>query len=164
MPATARQIEFPQDLVDKQGQRSEGGAYAELDCPSDHPATLIDVLDYDKRPEKGWGWIFKYEVETPSGNTVPFDEYLSFSDTARWKLIDTLTAHGFMVEGGIADIDPNAAIDSVVGARIDFPRGDDGEPTSKYREIRWVFSLVDDVEEVVGTEEEVNAEEEPAVL
>ncbi len=165
MPATARKIEFPEELVTKQAERREGGggAYAELDVPVDVHATLVDVNDYDKRPEKGWGWLFTYEVEVPSGNTVGFDDYLSFTDGARWKLLDTLTAHGFDVSEGINNVDPNEAIDTVVGARIDFPRNDAGEATSKYREIRWVFSLVEDVEEVIGEEVEESAEE-PAVL
>ena len=160
MAATARQIEFPEKLVQDQAERREGGgAYAELDVPVDVHATLTGVEDYDKRPEKGWGWIFTYEVETPSGNTVSFDDYLSFSDGARWKLLDTLAAHGFDVTEGINNVDPNEAVDTVVGARIDFPRNDAGEATSKYREIRWVFSLVEDVEEVVGEAVDVGPDE-----
>lgn len=153
MPATARQLDIPQEDLDSSGG---AGAYAEIEVPGDYEVTLIDVEDYDKRSEgKSYGWVWTYEVETPSGNAVPFRTWTSFSKAARWKLIELLEAHGVDIEAGINDVDPNDFIGDVVGATIDFPRDKDDEPTSDFREIRFLFALA---------KAPAGVEEEPAVL
>lgn len=154
MPATARQI--PVTSEDLAG--SKGGAYAEIEVPGDYEAVLVDVEDYDKRPEKGYGWKFVYEVETPSGGTVPFNTYCSFSANARWKLMEVLKAHEADLSEGPNNVDPNAFIGDVIGTTIDFPRDKNGEPTSDYREIRAHFSLVEEPVDDTGipTTEEVS--------
>ena len=140
MAATARQIPVSKDDLDSAG--GGGGAYAEIAVPADYEGVLTDVEDYDKRKDgKSWGWLFKYEVETPSGKGVPFHSYLSFGDNARWKLIEVLKAHDVDLTDGLNNVDPNALIGEVIGLSIDFPRDDDGNPTSKYREITLHFPL-----------------------
>lgn len=139
--ATARQFEFSQEDIDSQG--GGGGAYAELEVPNDYEATLTAVDDYDKRDKgKSQGWVWTYEVETPSGATVDFRLWTSFGKAARWKLLEVLEAHGVDVEQGINDVDPDDFVGDVIGATIDFPRDKEtDEPTSDFREIRVVFDL-----------------------
>lgn len=140
MPATARQIPVTKEDLD--GTSGGGGAYAELVVPDDYEGVLRDVSDYDKRSQgKSHGWVFEYEVETPSGATVPFKSWLSFGDNARWKLIEVLEAHEADLSEGLNSVDPNAFINDTIGLSIDFPRDDEDEPTSKYREITYHFSL-----------------------
>jgi hypothetical protein len=143
MPATARQI--PVDESDLANEGGGGGAYAELEVPNDYEAVLKDVSDYDKRSEgKTFGWVFEYEVETPSGASVPFKTFLSMSKKARWKLIEVCEAHGVNLAEGLNDVDPNALVGDVIGVTIDFPRDKDtDEPTSDFREIRSHFALVE---------------------
>ena len=134
MPATARTLRFTEEDLS-----SGSGAYAELDVPCDVPVRLADVLDYDKRTQgKSYGWIFRYMAETPSGNEVKFDTYLSFGENARWKLVQVLRAHGVELED-IVELDPNDLIGDKLIGHIDFPRDDNGEPTSDYRELQEVF-------------------------
>lgn len=169
MPATARQFRITEEDLDNAG----GGAYAELEVPGDFPVRLDDVLDYDKRDQgKSYGWIFRYMAETPSGKEVKFDTYLSFGDNARWKLIQVLEAHGYTVEDGIIDVDPNEFIGDELMGHIDFPRNDDGIPTSDFRELQEVFppsstpAFADGGDEVAneGTEEASVGDDEPAIL
>jgi hypothetical protein len=135
MPATARTLKFTDEDLAGGGD----GAYAELQVPGDFPARLEDVLDYDKRKDgKSWGWIFRYMVATPSGSEVKFDDYLSFGDNARWKLVKTLGAHGIDLDN-LSDVDPNDLIGDELMATIDFPRNKQGEATSTYREIKELF-------------------------
>ena len=139
--ATARQFEFTQEEIDSEGG---GGAYAELEVPNDYQVTLIDVSDYDKREDgKTQGWVWTYEVDTPSGASVTFRTWTSFGKNARWKLLEVLEAHGVDVEAGIADVDPDDFIGDIVGGTIDFPRDKAGDPTSDFREITTLFPLVD---------------------
>jgi hypothetical protein len=145
MVATARQI----PLTDDDLAGSSGGAFAELDVPGDYEATLTDVNDYDKTAEgKSKGWVFEYEVETPSGATVPFSTWLSFGLKARWKMVEVLEAHDADLSAGLNDVDPNAHVGDVIGVHIDFPRDKDtDEPTSQYRELRAHFSLAEEPSE-----------------
>ena len=142
MPATARQIPVTdEDLAGTSG----GGAYAELEVPGDFEAILRDVNDYDKRAEgKSYGWIFEYEVEAPSGAMLPFKIWLSFSQAARWKLVEVLEAHEVDLTAGLNDVDPNSLIDDVIGVTIDFPRDKEDNPTSDFREIRATFALAEE--------------------
>lgn len=148
MTATARQIPVSKSDLDGSG----GGAYAELEVPGDYEAVLTDVKDYDKRAAgKSWGWIFTYSVETPSGGNVTFDNYLSFGENARWKLIQVFEAHQADLTEGLNEVDPNSLVGETVGAHIDFPRHDEtDEPTSKFREIIQFFSLAAEPEEEVA--------------
>jgi hypothetical protein len=169
MPATARRI--PVTDKDLEGGGS-GGAYAELDVPNDYEAVLSEVSDYDKTKEgKSRGWVFSYEVETPSGKTCEFNSYLSFGDNARWKLIEVLEAHEVDLSTGLNDVDPNALVGELIGVHIDFPRDrKTDEPTSAFREIRTHFALAE-FPGLGGPEEEapeevdsVTAEEAPAII
>jgi len=165
MPATARKIPITKEDLDGSGGGG-GGAYAELVVPDDYEATLTDVSDYDKTKQgKSRGWVFEYDVETPSGKSVTFKSWLSFGANARWKLIEVLEAHDADLAEGIADIDPNAFIGDVIGVHIDFPRDKEtDEPTSPYREIKQHFSLADMPEEETEfavVEETVAVEEVP---
>lgn len=149
MPATARQI----PISDKDLEGSGGGAYAELEVPGDYEAVLKDVEDYDfTKKGKSRGWIFIYEVETPSGQTVEFKSFASFGINARWKLVEILNAHEAELTGGeeatLNNVDPNAFVGEIIGVHIDFPRDKEtDEPTSKYREIKEHFSLTEAPEE-----------------
>lgn len=152
MPATARKIEI------EAGDFSTGsGAYAELDVPGDYEAVLSDVIDYDYRDRgKSFGWVFIYEVETPSGRAVPFNVHLSLGKNARWKIIEVAEAHGYEVEEGIINFDPNQFIGETVGVHLDFGTEKDengNEVPSAYREVQSVFALVDEPEKPVNTTE-----------
>lgn len=143
MAATARQI--PVTAGDLAG--NGGGAYASLEVPGDYELVLRDVEDYDYRAKgKSYGWLFLYDCETPAGGSVEFRVYVSFNENARWKMIEVLEAHGCDLSEGLNTVDPNALIGDVIGGHIDFPRDNDGNPTSKYREIRQVFSLAQEPE------------------
>lgn len=157
MPATARQLDIT--AADLEG--SGGGSYAALEVPGDYEMVLKDVEDYDKRKTGGsWGWIFVYDVLPGDGAEVlEFKVYLSFSKASRWKLVKTLEAHEADMTEGINNVDPNVHIGEVVGGHIDFPRDKEGEPTSKYREVRDVFSLAE-APEVVEPAEEAGVDEE----
>jgi hypothetical protein len=171
VPATARKINVTaEDLANEGG----GGAYAELNVPWDGPILCVDVNDYDKSAKGGTkGWLVDYKVTTDSGKELDFSVHISFSAKARWKLIQWAEAHDILLEEGVNAIDPNDAIDTEAGGHIDFPRDDDGEPTSKYREIQEFFPLAEleeedeDVERDGGASEETVAgleEEDPEVL
>lgn len=151
MPATPRKLKIT--AKDLEGPPAiTGGTYSEIPTPSDQELYLADVNDYDKRPEKGHGWVFSYHVETSTG-PCNFDVYLSFSESARWKIVDVFAAHGVDIgEVGIANADPNALIGDTIGGHIDFPRDADDEPTSTYREIQDFFDLADPPEEVEADE------------
>lgn len=152
MPATARKIE-----IEASDFSTGSGAYSELDVPGDYEAILADVIDYDYRDRgKSFGWVFVYEVETASGKTVPFNVHLSLGKNARWKIIETAAGHGYDVEEGIINFDPNQFIGDSVGVHLDFgtERDENGNkvPTA-YREVQTVFALVDQPEEEVSTTE-----------
>lgn len=130
--ATAKQLRIEAADLEEGG----GGAYAELEVPGDFDCYLSEVQDYEKNTT---GWMFRYMVETPSGEEVKFDVYLSFGKNARWKLVQVLRAHGVELDEGVISVDPDDLVGDAMIATIDFPRDDDGEPTSKYREIRELF-------------------------
>lgn len=143
--ATARQIPVSESDLTNDG----GGAYAELEVPGDYEAVLKSVEDYDYTDKgKSYGWLFLYAVETPSGASVDFKVYLSFGQNARWKLVSVLQAHDANLEVGVAEVDPNAFVGETIGASIDYPRDDEDQPTSKFREIRGFFSLAEEPEPV----------------
>lgn len=172
MPATARQLDVTQEMLDKAAEGNKGGgAYAEFDCPAEAVGVLKDVEDYDNRKQDGTGthgWIFYYDVETPvSKKTVPFKTWIAFTKSSRWKFIQIMEAHEVELEAGVNSIDPNALIGDAVGLTIDFPRDwNDKDPetglgkvTGDFREIAEVFALAEAPDE----ETPVSAEE-PEVL
>ena len=140
MTATAQKLK-----ITKEDFAGGGGAHAELPVPADYEAELTDVEDYDYTDRgKTKGWKFFISVETPTGNVAVFKKHASFSANSRGVLADNLTALGADLEEGINNVDPNALVGlQKFGVSIDFPRDDDGEPTSKYREIQEIFSLVE---------------------
>ena len=127
------------------GESSGGGAYAELVVPDDYEGTLVDVEDYDKTKQgKSRGWVFHYDVQTPSGKTCRFKSWLSFGQNARWKLLEVMEAHEVEMELGLNEVDPNSLIGDVIGLHIDFPRDKNtDEPNSPFREIKQHFALVE---------------------
>ena len=140
MPATAQNFNITKD--DLVG--GIGGAFAELTVPGEYEATLSSVEDYDYTAKgKTKGWKFNFAIETPSGGSVTLSSHIAFTPESRWKLVGTLEALGSDLSEGVNSIDPNAYVGDKVGLLIDFPRNDDGEPISKYREIQDVFSLVE---------------------
>lgn len=140
MSATARMIEWGDEVNNP--SEGGGGAYAELVVPNDYEMELVAVADYDKRDiGKSWGWLFTYEVITPSGRPVQFNEYLSFGTNARWKLQEVLEAHGHELVPGTEMIDPNLLVGEVIVGHIDFDRDAAGEPKSPYRQIQRHYSL-----------------------
>lgn len=166
--ATARIFHFTEEDLNRSG----GGAYAEFDVPCEAPVRLDKVEDYDKREQgKTWGWIFYYTATTPSGKELEFRMWLPFTDKSRWKLVETLEAHGVPIEGD-QGVDPQDLIGDELIALIDFPRNKQGEPTSDFREIRKLYPITvespytEDVSEELLTEDtsEETALDEPAVL
>ncbi len=144
---------------------SSGGRYNEIEVPGDYEVVLEDVEDYDKGPDRT-GWVFIYSCETPSGGSVEFKSYLSFSSKARWKIFDTFAAHGveFDVDAS-REWDANSLIGGKVGAFIDYPRDDNNEPTSQYRGIEKIFALADETLIEEGTPTPVDLEAEtPATI
>lgn len=168
MPATARKFNITADDLANEG--GGGGAWAEIETPSDHVLLCTDVNDYDKTDKgKGKGWLVDYELIAPSGKKLDINIHISFSAAARWKLIQWAEAHELDISEGVQNIDPNDAIDTEVGSTIDFPRDKKGEATSKYREIVELFSLAELEEEDGEVDEEpapdaAEAEEDPEVL
>lgn len=146
MPATARRLNLTREDLER--AKGGGGLYSEIEVPGDYEAVLVDVNDYDNRFKGGTnGWIFEYEVTTPtSQKQVTFKEWISFSENARWKLAQVFDAHEVDYSEGLDTVDPNELIGDAIGARIDFPRDKDDEPTSKYREIVAFFPIVKDDE------------------
>lgn len=156
MTASARVLDITAEDIESAGG-NQGGAYAALEVPGDYVATLTDIEDFDNRAKGGAvGWRFHYEIEG-----LKFTEHISLSKQARWKLIDTFEAHGFPIDAGRMEIDPNVLIGTEVAARVDFPKKFyDASPEDQangkwYREIIYVFSLTPDEapEELVGAEE-----------
>lgn len=154
---TAKDLAGPPDI--------SGGTYSEIEVPGDYELKLADVEDYDKRSEgKSHGWVFKYQIGTSTG-PCDFNVYLSFNTTARWKMIQVFQAHGADLSEGIAALDPNSLVGQVIGGHVDFPRDNDGEPTSTYREIMEFFPLTEPPFEVSETGQQgIDAPSEPAVL
>lgn len=139
MAATARKL----DITKEDLSGGSGGAFAELEVPNDYEAVLASVEDYDYTARgKSMGWLFTFNIPTPSGKEVALTQHVAFTPDSRWKLVSILDAFGIDLSEGVNDVDPNSVVGMPVGVHIDFPRDDDGEPTSKYREIQDVFSLV----------------------
>lgn len=140
MPATAISFTPTAEQMPQQG----GGLYTEIEVPGDYEVVLRDVEDYDKGNDRK-GWVFLYDCETPSGGSVEFKFWLSFSQASRWKITETFAAHGQEVlEGKEQPFDPAAIIGTTVGAHIDFPRDKDtGEATGQYRGIERIFALAE---------------------
>jgi hypothetical protein len=125
--------------------RGQGGSYTEIEVPGDYEVKLESYKNYDNTAKEGGtkGWVFTYSCETPSGGSVPFTVYLPFSQM--WKIILHFTALGSVVtEDEGRDFDPEELLNSVTAAHIDFPRDQLNNPTSKYREIRYVFPIPQD--------------------
>jgi hypothetical protein len=162
MPATVITATPTADELPSSG----GGLYNEIEVPGDYEVRLEDVENYDKGDDRK-GWIFIYSCETPSGGSVEFKSYLSFSKKARWKIFDTFDAHGSpSAEDTSRELDPNALIGSTVGAFIDYPRDKStGEPTSQYRGIEKIFALADESAIEASTPTPVDLEAEaPATI
>jgi hypothetical protein len=123
--------------------RGQGGSFNELDVPGDYEVRLEAYEDYDNGRTNGW--IFRYSCETPSGGSVEFPVYLPHS--VMWKVVQHFDALGSPTEADVRrTYDPAEVVGRVAAAHIDFPRDTFGNPTSKYREIRFVFPLPDDAE------------------
>lgn len=163
MPATVINATPTAEQMPNQGAT---GLYQEIEVPGDYEVVLRDVEDYDKGTDRK-GWIFLYDCETPSGGTVEFKFWLSFSQSSRWKIFQAFDAHGQpIVEGENSEFDPNSLIGSMCGAHIDFDRDkDSGEATSSYRGIQRVFSLAEESDLEEGTPEPVSLDAEaPATI
>lgn len=136
MAATARQIPVSKEDLDNDG----GGLYASIQCPGDYEAVLLAVDDYDRRDSgKSFGWIFSYGVTSPTGAQVPFNDFVSFSEKSRWRLLKVLDAFGVDISEGLNSVDPNLLVGDVVGVHIDW------DENKKYRNIEDVYSLTDEV-------------------
>lgn len=131
-------------------QNRAGGAYAEIDVPGDYEVVLSGIEDYDFTERgKSKGWLATFACETPSGGNVDFDDYMSFSEGARFKIDQFFEAFapGLLVEEATNRLDPAAYVGQTVGAHIDFPRAKEtNEPTSPYRQIQRIFAIVDEKE------------------
>ncbi len=152
MPAT------PIKYTPKKGALSQG-QYADIEVPGDYEVVLVSVENYDKTDVgKSKGWVATYSCETQHGQSVNFDDYLSFSEAAQFKIDAFFMAHapGVLKEEVEATLDPTQFIGTKVGARIDFPRNKQGEQTGDFRGIIRVYALVDEEEffgESVATED-----------
>jgi hypothetical protein len=138
MAATARRITVTEESKSSGGQ---GGAYAAIEVPGDYEVVLADVSDYDKGPGRQ-GWKFEYRLDG-----LPFTTYFSFSEAARWKLVEMMEAHlGRELEAGdVSEFDPNDYVGDVVGAHIDWQDDPDSLPegAKNYREIKTIFALLE---------------------
>ena len=155
MPAT------PIKYTPKKGSLSQG-QYSDIEVPGDYELVLTAVENYDKTSEgKSKGWVASYDCETPNGGTVNFDDYLSFSEAAQFKIDAFFQAHapGLLAEEVESVLDPTKFIGTKVGGRIDFPRNKQGEQTGDFRGIVRIFALVDEEEffgELVAAEDVVD--------
>jgi hypothetical protein len=156
MAATARKLEYKEGDVAGGG----GGAYAEIETPSDHLFTCTDVNDHTSDNGKGWVWTF--ELETDSGATLEFKSWTMFSPASRWKLVQLKEAFGDDVEVGVEEMDPNSYIGDTLWGTVDFPRDKEtGDPTSKFREIVYFIPALPGEPSAVLTD---IGEEDPEVL
>lgn len=136
------------DLPRPRGEQGEG-SFTEIEVPGDYEVVLEAVEDYDFTDKgKTAGWIFKLRCEYAEGRSVVFDHYLAHTDKGMWKINEAFDAlEAADLEEGVREFNPNSLIGNVCAAHIDFPRDSaTNEPTSKYREIRWLFRLPDDAE------------------
>ena len=132
------------DLPDP--NRGKGGNYSEIEVPGDYEVKLEKYEDYDKTKSGGTrGWKFFYSCETPSGGSVEFPVWIPYDQM--WKITQHFDALGSPSEEDTERIfDPKELVGNMAAAHIDFPRDDFGDPTSKYREIRFVFPIPEDGE------------------
>lgn len=127
--ATPRSIEVTEASL----ERFEGGSYSAIPVPSEQRATLVDVLDYDKGGGKA-GWEWKLLIMG-----APFSVFTSFSEPARWKLVQTVEAFDPNVAiVGLQNIDPNVYIGMETMAFVDWQYAVGTEPN--YREVKYLFS------------------------
>ncbi len=160
MPATARKITVTEESKASGGQ---GGAYAAIEVPGDYELTLAEVSDYDKGGGRR-GWVFTYTLDG-----LPFKQYFSFSEAARWKLVEMMEAHlGRELDTGeVSEFDPNDYVGDVVGGHIDWQDDPDTLPegAKNYREIKTLFTLL---ESPVAEEEtpvnELTVAEDPDII
>lgn len=142
MPATARQINITEDqAVSAVGVR-DTGTYSAIQVPADYVATLKDVQDYDYRSrDKSHGWLFVFNIMG-----CEFKEHVSFSENARWKLIQVIESLGGDISVGINNLDPNLLIGNEAGAHVDWQKDPStlSENEVNYREIKYVFSVPSD--------------------
>lgn len=140
--ATARRFEITAEDLESSKRGAGSSAYNMLEVPADYEAQLVSVEDYDKRSEgKSHGWVWEFSIED-----LPFRVYTSFSLSARWKLIEVISAFVPGTLGtGVNDVDPSEFVGMSVGAHVDFdvpePKWDGNSP--RYREIKYVFPLAD---------------------
>jgi hypothetical protein len=131
--ATARQFDVTQTQLES-AERGAPSAYADITCPGEHLATLVSVEDYDKgEGRSGWKWNITIQG-------AEFTVYTSFSEKARWKLIETVSAFDPM-EQGLATVNPDSFVGQQVGAKVVWSVKDedwDGE-SIRYREIDYLF-------------------------
>lgn len=152
MPATARQINITAEQVQAAAEGpKDGAAYAAIEVPGDYVATLKDVQDYDFRAKgKSFGWVFIFDIMG-----CDFKEYISFGENARWKLISTWEALGGDASVGVNNMDPNLLIGNEAGAHVDWQTDPAklGENAVNYREIKYLFPVIEDEAEAAGEEE-----------
>lgn len=150
MPATARQIPITEEqLASASSGPKDSAAYSAIVVPGDYVATLKDVQDYDFRSRgKSFGWLFLFDIMG-----CEFKEYVSFSEEARWKLIQVWDSLGGDPEIGVNNMDPNILIGREAGAHVDWQTDPTllGENDVNYREIKYLFpiTLVEPVAEEV---------------
>ena len=135
------------DLPRPRGEQTEG-SFTEIEVPADYEVVLESVDDYDFTSRgKSKGWIFNFRCEYAEGRSVVFQHYLAHSDGSLWKITEAFDALEGPIEEGTRDFTPDKLVGSMCAAHIDFPRDKaTNEPTSNYREIRWLFRLPDDAE------------------
>lgn len=156
MPATPRKVEVTEKDIKSAKAGNRDYDFNDIEVPGDYEAILVDVSDHtSKQGNDSWKWSFEIMG-------CPFDEYTSFSKSARWKLIQVLESLGYQFADGdsIENVDPNAFIGATAGAHVDWQDSDtDDEDSPNYREIKWLFPLTEEGESTAPL-----AEEEPEAI
>lgn len=144
MTATARMFVFTEEDLQQKRPSSGTGQWEDLEVPGDYEVFIDNIEDYIKKDgNEVTSYKVTIRIEVESGSLF-ISDWIPFSKAGRWKMRDYLIAVGMPPEPNVPlKFDPEELTGLSLGATIDFPRNQNGEPTSKYREIMAIFPLVE---------------------
>lgn len=158
--ATARTIEFTTEDLESSGNYNiEPGVY---------DLKLTRVKDHmSKAGNPGWKWTF-----TVLKGGATFDLYTVFTQKARWKLVEVLTALGWEPSEGLESVDPDLYVGVEVSGDIQYQKEDEfsasmeGQP--RYLELARIYRKVDksdlpDFDQLRGSVEEGDRDYDPSI-
>lgn len=169
MPATPFKMKVSEQELEEARAVPRGAGFGALPVPIDVILEVVDVTDHTARDSgnKGLKWSLVIRDVDPTAdlggidpslfNGLSFDYYTMFSAGSRRRLLRHLNATGADTSSGVMAVDPNEAIGSLVGGRVDYPREYYETPVALrvdsgpwYKELRYTFPLADRPELEVG--------------